>query len=286
MASQTGQIAALPNRRLGSLIAPREHGAWGLLLVPLATGGVIGVLAGGDLLPLAAFTVAALTLFWLRSPVESWLGTGLLRAQSQQERHGVGITILILAAVAGLALASLFWETRNSKELLLLGLIAGVAFAGQSLLRKLGRQTRMLSQIVGTVGLTVTAPAAYFVVTGQLDREAWALWMANLLFAGNQIHYVQLRIHSARASNFLQKFKSGRSFLLGEILLAATLAFAWYSHWLNALAALAFLPLLVRGAVWFFESPQPLLVRKLGWTELGHGVLFGVLLIAGFHLGR
>ncbi len=285
MVSQSGELEALPNRRIGSLIAPREHGAWGLLLVPLATGGVVGLQAGGNGFPLAAFTVAALTLFWLRSPVESWLGTGLLRAQTRRERNSVGITILILVAIAGLALASLFWEIRNRKGLLLLGLIAVVAVAGQSLLRKLGRRTRMLSQIVGTIGLTVTAPAAYFVVTGQLNREAWALWMANLLFAGNQIHYVQLRLHSTRTRNFSEKFKSGRGFFLGEILLAGTLAFACYSHWLNGLAALAFLPLLVRGAVWFFESPQPLLVRKLGWTELGHGVLFGLLLIAGFHLG-
>ena len=48
MAQQPSQLAVLPNARLGSLIAPREHGAWGLLFVPLATGGSIGLLAGGN----------------------------------------------------------------------------------------------------------------------------------------------------------------------------------------------------------------------------------------------
>lgn len=287
MASQTGQIGALPNRRLGSLIAPREHGAWGLLLVPLATGGALGVLAGGNAFPLAAFTVAAIALFWLRSPLESWLGSGAIRAQTKEERRGVGLTILLLAAVAALALAALFFEARgNILDLLLFGLIAGAAFVAQNFLRKLGRGTRTLSQIVGTVGLTVTAPAAYFVVTGELNREAAALWMANFLFAGNQIHYVQLRIHSARATHFSEKFESGRNFLLGEIVLGATVVCAWYFHLLNGLAAFAFCPLLVRGAVWFFESPQPLRVRRLGWTELCHGILFGALLVAGFHLGH
>ena len=112
-----------------------------------------------------ALTMAALALFWLRTPVESWLGTGLLRTQSPRERRSVGITILILAAVATLALASLFSKGR-SPDLLILGSIAIFAFVAQALLRRLGRRTRMLSQIVGTFGLTVTAPAAYYVSAG------------------------------------------------------------------------------------------------------------------------
>jgi hypothetical protein len=216
--------------------------------------------------------------------VESWLGTSLLRAQSQQERRSVRITILILAAVAISSLTVLFRQGRT-RDLLLLGLIAVSAFVAQALLRKLGRRTRMLSQIVGTLGLTVTAPAAYYVVTGQLDRDAWALWMANFLFAGNQIHFVQLRIHSARVSGWPQKFACGRSFLAGQILMALILVLAWRFAFLPGLAVLAFLPLLVRGTAWFFEGQKSLAVRRLGWTELSHAVFFGIVLIAGFHLG-
>lgn len=285
MAYRTSQLAGVPNRRLGYLITPREHGAWGLLFVPLATGGAIGTLAGGNGLPLIALTIAALALFWLRTPLESWLGTSLVRVQDQRERRSVGVTILILVAVAAFALAFLFRDGRNT-ELLLLGSIAMTAFIAQGILRKLGLHTRMLSQIVGTAGLTVTAPAAYYVATGQLDRAAWALWIANLLFAGNQIHFVQLRIHSARVSGWSQKFACGRSFLAGQALMAAALVFAWRLRLLSWLAALAFLPLLVRGMAWFFERRKPLVVRRLGWAELAYAAIFGIVLVAGFHLGR
>jgi hypothetical protein len=284
MASQTSQFAALPNRRAGSLIAPREHGAWGLLLVPLATGGAVGLLSGGSILPLLALTIAALALFWLRTPVESLLGAGVVRAQSPEEHRTVGIAIVILAMVVAIALTALFWNGRN-RELLVLGLIALLAFAAQAALRKLSRRTRMLSQIVGTIGLTITAPAAYYVVTGELNREAWTLWMANFLFAVNQIHFVQLRIHSARLSGWAQKFQHGRSFLLGEALLTVALLLAWLFQFLPWMAALAFLPLLVRGTAWFFERQKTLVVRRLGWTELAYAIIFGVGLIAGFHLG-
>lgn len=283
MAYQGSQLADVPNRRLGSLIAPREHGAWGLLFVPLAIGGAVGLFAGGNGLPLAAFAIAALALFWLRTPVESWLGTGLLRTQSEWERRSVGITILMLATVAASSLAVLFRESRN-RGLLLLGLIAVSAFIVQALLRKLGRRTRMLSQIVGTLGLTVTAPAAYYVVTGHLDRDAWALWIANFLFAGNQIHFVQLRIHSMRVSGWSRKLACGRSFLTGQMLMATALGFAWRFALLPGLAALAFLPLLVRGMAWFFKGQKSVAVRRLGWTELAHAVIFGTVFVAGFLL--
>ena len=233
----TTHSEVLPNRRLSALIAPREHGAWGLLLVPLATGGTVGLLAGGNVLPLVALTVAALALFWLRTPVESWLGTGLLRAETPQERRAVGITILGLGKVASVAAISLFWRGRN-RELLLLGLIAVIAFIAQALLRKLSRRTRMLSQIVGTIGLIVTAPAAYYVVTGQLDREAFVLWAANVLFAGNQIHFVQLRIHSARLNGWRQKIERGWAFLAGELFMLVAIAAGWRFGLLPALAML------------------------------------------------
>ncbi len=285
MASETSQLAALSNnRRVGSLIGPREHGAWGLLLVPLATGGAVGLLFGGSVLALLAFTIAALALFWLRTPVESLFGAGVVRAQTPQERRTVGIAIVTLATVVAAALTALFWDGRN-RELLLLGLIGFLAFAAQAALRKISRRTRMLSQIVGTIGLTITAPAAYYVVTGELNREAWTLWMANFLFAVNQIHFVQLRIHSARLNGWAQKFQHGRNFLLGEALLIVALLLAWRFQFLPWMAALAFLPLLVRGTAWFFERQKALVVRRLGWTELAYAIIFGVGLIAGFRLG-
>ena len=144
----------------------------------------------------------------------------------------------------------------------------------------------MLSQVVGARGLSVTAPAAYYVATGKLDHNAWTLGIANFLLAGNLIHFVQLRIRSARASGWSQEFATGRGFLVAPMLLVTALLSAGRFALLPALAALAFLPLLGRGLAWFVERPTSLEVRRLGWTELAHSVIFGIVLIAGFHLGR
>lgn len=188
----------IPQReRRRALVVPPEHGAWGMLLVPLATGAAVGLLAGGHVAPVLLLTTAVLALFWLRTPVESWLGTGALRVQTQQERQLVQGFILPLAAISAVTLSALFWHGRN-RELIWLATIAGPAFATQMFLKRMGRATRMAAEVVGALALTSTAPAAYCVAMGRLDAKAWALWLVNWLFATDQIHFVWLRIRGAR----------------------------------------------------------------------------------------
>ena len=68
-----------------------------MLLVPLMTGAAVGLLTGGRVAPVLLLTTAVLALFWLRTPVESWLGTSAVRIQTAQERRLVCSVILPLA---------------------------------------------------------------------------------------------------------------------------------------------------------------------------------------------
>jgi hypothetical protein len=272
----------LPSR-MRALVIPREHGAWGMLLVPLATGAAVGLIEGGRAWFLPLLIVATVTIFWLRTPVESWLGTSPIKAHGLEERKAVGRFIWALTVVAALTLGALFVGGRN-EDLVLLGLIAAIAFAGQSFLKKLSRKTRMLSQFVGAMGLTSTAPAAYCVAVGHLNARALLLWVANWLFAVDQIHFVQVRIHSTRATRLRERLACGSGFLITQIVIVAALLGIWQARILPALALLAFAPALARGTAWFFTPPTPLVVRRLGWTELAQAVTFGAILIAGFCL--
>jgi hypothetical protein len=263
--------------RKWALVVPREHGAWGLLLIPLFTGVVTGFSPAHRVLPLLGFTIAALALFWLRTPLESLLGTGTMTAQTPAERRTAFMTSFVLATMAGACLLALMWRGQNL-QLLLLGTATAFAFAAQVILRKLGRSARMLAQLVGIIGLTCTAPAAYYVASGHLNQRALLLWVANWIFAGNQVHFVQLRIHAARAANFADKYSRGRLFFLAQPVLLVALIAASLWRLIPALAILAFCPALIRGTRWFFKGPEPLNVRGLGWAEMRQGVIFGLLL--------
>jgi hypothetical protein len=274
-------VRAAQRTRTRALVVPREHGAWGLLLVPLFTGVVAGYASEHRIWPLLMFTVAALSLFWLRTPVESLIGTGSLTANTARERRTALIASILLAALATTCLTGLMWKGQNL-QLLLLGAATVFALVVQTVVRRLGRKVRMAAQFVGAIGLTCTAPAAYYIGTGRQSGRAFILWAANWIFAGNQIHFVQLRIHSARASTFSQKFAQGELFLLAQPVFFASLVVASFWRVLPPLVIIAFVPALVRGTLWFFRKPESVDVRSLGWSEMKHGVVFGVLLAVAF----
>src|SRR5215469_8946210 len=89
--STTDEAASQKARRERhrSLILPREHGAWGLLLVPMITGAGVAFRERSHIFPLILLSTAALALFWLRTPFESLLGTAAVRAESPDERRTV-----------------------------------------------------------------------------------------------------------------------------------------------------------------------------------------------------
>jgi hypothetical protein len=280
MSEAVSSTRRTPPLRLRALIFPREHGAWGLLLVPLFSGAAVGWAAthgGGPSLIL--FIATVLALFWLRTPVESLLGTTALKAETPAERGMAFFASFVLTLVSAGCLTVLLWRGRHG-GLLPLGGIGAMAFLVQTVLMKSGRQLRMSAQMVGAIGLTCTAPAAYYVITNHLDSRAWILWAANWLFAGNQIHFVQLRIHAARAASFGERWARGRMFFVAQILFLPILAMASRWRLISPWLLLAFVPALMRGFYWLFRSPQPLRVKSLGWSEMRQGILFGILLAA------
>jgi len=267
-----------PAARRHSLIFPREHGAWGLLLVPLFVGAVAGLLTGSTAGPLAPFTILVLSLFWLRTPLENWWGTVPTKARTADEFQLVRNAALALTTMAAAALLWLF-ATGWNQGLGWLGMIAAAAFIGQAVIRRVSKKARTAAQMVGAAGLTAVAPAAFCVVTGILNSEAWLLWLLNFLFAANQIQFVQLRIHGAQVTERRSKANLGRPFLAAQFVLVLLLITGGVTHWFGWLSALAFLPALWRGFAWFVSPFEPLVVRSLGKRELAHGIAFCMLLI-------
>jgi len=281
MSETVTDLRTLNQARLRSFVLPREHGAWGILLVPLVTGATVALLRGGVLVPLLLFLLASMSLFCLRTPVEAALGTSAQRIDTPAERRLVAVAIAGYAAVAVAALAGLLWKG-NNPGLLVLGTIAAFSFGVQALLRKLGRSSRMASQMVGLVGLTSTAAGAYYVATDRLDLTACMIWAANWLFAANQVHMVQLRIRNAKVAGLRERLARGWKFLAGEILTVVLLVLFFHYRLLPKMSVVAFHPMLLRGAAWFFKKPRPLRVHRLGWMELGFALIFGVMFVSGF----
>lgn len=281
MSDSVTDVRSVNTARLRALVLPREHGAWGILLVPLVTGATVALLRGAAITPLLLFLPASVSLFCLRTPVEAVLGTSAQRVQTPAERKLVMSAAAGYSAIAFITLTVLLWNGENS-ALLLLGAVAAASFGVQAVLRKLGRDTRMASQMAGLVGLSSTAAGAYYVSTGRLDTTAVMIWVANWLFAANQVHMVQLRIHNAKVAGLAKRLARGWKFLAGEILTVVLLLVFLYLRLLPKMSVVAFHPMLLRGAAWFFKKPRPLRVHRLGWMELGFALIFGAMFVSGY----
>jgi hypothetical protein len=250
-----------------------------MLLVPVLTGGILGLRTGHDLGSLALLVAACLSLFCLRTPLEALLAVTPYRVRDAAGRRAAILAISAYAALGLLCVAALMARIAPI-PLLILGNAAAIAFAGQLIIRRFRPQERCLAQLVGSAGLTAAAAAGYFVAARQWSAIALLAWVANWLFAANQIHFVQLRIHAANCADRLQKLQRGLHFAFGEVVLMAVLVAAAQVKVLPWAACLAYLPVLARGAAWFVEPPRPLAIRRLGFTELAHAVVFGLLLVA------
>lgn len=282
MADFTINSSSPSRSRARGFFLPREHGAWGMLLVPLVTGAAAGNPRGERIIWILLFAAVALGLFCLRTPLEARLGISALRPQNDRERKLIHCFISLYACAACLPLAVLMlWARANG--LLLLGAAAAIAFLLYSVLKRLGRNTRMNAQLTGAIALSSTSAGAYYLATGHLGSTAIILWLANWLFAANQIHFVQLRIHTARAVATVERFRQGSGFLLHQAACLLLLGLIWRAGWLPSLILMAFAPLFIRGFAWFLEPTRPLQVHRLGVRELWYAVIFGISVFAGYH---
>ena len=275
------QAPTVPNPKLNAMIVPREHGAWGMLLIPLATGAVVAPGSAMNYAALVWFVIASLSLFWMRTPLEAWLGSTAIKANSRSQRTAVACVSLALALLAMVAVFALFRAGRF-RGLLPIGCIAAAAFALRAGVKSMGRVGRMPAQIIGAIGLTSTAAGAYYVSTGHLNHVALSLWIANWVFAADQVHFVQVRIRGSRLVSPAEKARKVYGFLMGQIALVVVLVTCSKNGLLPRYAVVAFVPALLRGFLWYCSGPTRLDVHRLGFSELVQALIFGVLLCIVF----
>jgi hypothetical protein len=224
---------------------PREHGAWGILLVPFATAvGVSGVWN----LPVTLLLVSILCFYVART---SWL----------KKNHWWTVVLLAGSVACGLPLL-LVWK--------LWWLVVFGAVVAPLAFRKTERSVAM--QLLAVAGLTLTAPAAWYTATGELGWPAWRLWLLNVLYFAGGVLYVKMHIAAASARR-ADKLRQGAATMIYHGALTGIAALGWP-------AGLAYLPAIVRAFAGVARLSPVLGIKRLGWTEVAYSIVFAVSLVA------
>src|SRR5205085_1535240 len=243
-----------------SLRLPKEHGAWAMLYVPFVVGTFV---AAKFSLRVALLALSVTLLFIARESLLAWW-RGRSRKQNLVEARRMMLIYMGLAAVFGAPLVlfyQLFW-------LVPLGIVtlALLAINAQQAVR---REDRTIGgETIAILGLTLTAPTAYYTASGAIDSTALWLWAMCALYFTSSVFYVKLRVHSLNRRKPEARQHSWRlCALYHSFLLGAFIVFAITSN-LNLLALVAFAPALAR-AFWQLAKPAAVLnLRRIGVMEI------------------
>ena len=180
--------------RLRTLLRlPKEHGAWGMLYIPFVCGALVAWSAPWRILLLA---LSVTFLFIGREPLLA-LWRARSKGRTAEDAPRLLILYLTLAAICAAPLL-LVWELYG---MIPLGAVAGgllVWNAGQAAKRE---ERTIATELIGIAGLTLTAPAAYYVGTERWDLTAAWLWAANALYFASSVFYVRYRVHTAHGKD-------------------------------------------------------------------------------------
>jgi len=278
---RTAKILQFPQPQTRKLLVPREHGSWGLWLLPLITGAIVGWAAnpGQSNWAIFWFCAASAAAFLAYQPAEALLGISPVKTRNAEEKQIAATWVILTGFVAVISAVELVLSGRS--RVLLFAALAAACFGLRMLFAKV-RALRATRQVVGAFALSSAAAASYYVISGRIDLTALALWGANWVFAAGQIEYVQLRMHSAGARSRRDKMRAGwKVYLFHAALVSLSVGAAATGH-APFLFALLFIPAMVRLLVWAMSRPGKIDFYLLGFSELFQSVLFSSLLVAAF----
>jgi len=241
---------------------PREHGAWGVLLIPFATAvGVSGVFDGR-----IALLLASVLCFYLART--SWL--------KRRRKWTCLLLALSVACVAPLLFVGQLWW-----------LIAFGAVAAPLGFRKTERSLAM--QLLAVGGLTLTAPAAWYAATGRLDTRSLLLWLLNVLYFAGGVFYVKMHVAAAlRRKTFgdlAEKPRPGAAVLTYYTGVVVVLLALMMSGVISFWVSVAYAPVVLRAFVGVARLGPTLRIKRLGWTEVAYSLVYAVVLVGVLRFG-
>jgi hypothetical protein len=270
---------------------PAEHGAWGLLAVPFfSAAAVAGTGSSDEWAPLGLAGAAILSLFLLRGSLE---GAASWRAIFEPAH----LALAAAGAAAGLALI-LHYE-----RFLLLALAAsgsflyliqralvqqheeGKAINAEERVRRQEKRS-LAAELVGVAVLSHAAPAAWIAMRGRMDRTGVELWALNLLFFLGGVLYVKYRVRGLQAhrpfTGLCERVAFAWPVFLYHLALAAFLAGWVLGESRPVLLFVAFVPGIFRACQLAVQLGRRFPIRRLGWSEVIHAVVFAALLVLAF----
>ena len=239
---------------------PREHGAWAMWIVPMLSAAIVSRFSLNFFLLFVCFTL----LYIVHHPVVSTVKRkSFLKGDNTRSIVAFALPAILLGIVL-VVFAGRVW-------LLLFGAaeIAIFVFSIRAFLEK--EQRSFVNELTVVASLTLSAPAAYYTITGLIDAKAVVLYALNFLFFGSSVFYIKMRIEFLRAKGIWKDgARKGRFMMLVyHLLLIVIVLLAGICGVVSMWASLGFVPMLAQVAAGTFSKET-----RVNFTRLGIALIF------------
>jgi len=253
---------------------PKEHGAWAMVLVSLAVGMLVARRPSGGLVLLG---ISVMALFIAReSLVTAWRARQRSRRVPDAER--LARIYLAVAFVSGLALV----VQERLWGLIPLGLGAGILLLVNLRQAEALEDRTITGEVLAILGMTLAAPAAYYVARGRWETTALWLWALCALYFASSVFYVKWRVLAVGQRRHEQRRALWRKCFSYHSFLLVALVVLGVTGKINLFVVCAFLPAVGR-AMWTLLRPSPWLnLTRIGLLEIIYSLLFLFLVTLAF----
>ncbi|MCI0487580.1 MAG: YwiC-like family protein [Blastocatellia bacterium] len=253
---------------------PKEHGAWVMLYVPFVVGALV---AGSFSLRVLLLLSSVTFVFIARESLIVWW-RARSRGQSRPSSLRLMLIYLGLAALSGVPLVFIY----RLYITVPLGFVA-LVLLGVNAEQAVRREDRTIfGEVMAILGLTLTAPAAYYVARASWEITALWLWALNALYFASSVFYVKLRVHAINPRKEQESRNVRRHCAFYHVFLLASLLVLVLTDSLSLLAVIAFAPVLVRTFWHLFKPGERLNLRRIGVLEIVYSVVFLVFITLTF----
>ncbi len=258
-------------------IVTREHGSWIVLFVPMTIGALH---SGGFTINIFWLALSALGVFMSYVPIHTLMRDASGTSQSDEKIEASKFWAVVYLVFGLLCIAPLFRQ--QLRYIITFGIVGALSFFCNYFLTRT-IQKSITSDLTAVAGLTLSAPSAYYVNAGIVDKQALILWLLNFLFFGCSVFYVHMKIKvsSMKRVDFplAEKLTLGRLNIAYHIVVIGIVVTLSLYHLTKSTAALAFVPMVVHAIYGTVKLDRKVKFKNLGLMLLAQSVLYGVILI-------
>lgn len=257
-------------------VIPKEHGAWAVLFIPMSIAALVAHRASFPLLLLA---LSALALFMSYVPVHTLLRHLFIAVQPEARLSRARLWAVVYLALGTILIIPLL--LKGYVLLLVFGVAGMIGFFGNFALAIRHPKT-IPGDLLAVFGLSMSAPSAYYVVTGKFDATGFSVWLLNFLFFASSVFYVHVKIKAVMTRKsrlgFDDKISLGKLTLVYHCCVLLIVGALIAIHYAPLLAILAFVPITTHAVYGTANLSAKVRFKNLGFLLLAHSLGFGILL--------